>query len=262
MNTLLFDAGNTRFKWALLRGDRLGAQRAAPVGDLDAFAAWLERAPPIWRIVGVSAAGPPLERALRALLRRAERPAPDLLVASRQAAGIHNSYQEPARLGADRWAAMTAAWHLAGRRRHVCAVSIGTATTIDLVDAQGRHRGGLIAPGPALMLDALLGRTADLASRAALDSRQRVRASGAVIRPLAASTRAGIDAGCLMAAAGLVERTVAELSRSIGRRPAVYLTGGGSDAVAPLLHGATRLVPDLVLRGVAALAELPIRRRA
>jgi type III pantothenate kinase len=262
MNTLLFDAGNTRFKWALLRGDRLGVQRATPVGELAAFATWLARAPAIWRIVGVSVAGLPLERSLRALLRRAERPVPDMLVAGRTAAGIHNSYAEPGRLGADRWAAMAAAWQLGGRRRNVCAVSIGTAITIDLVDAAGQHRGGLIAPGPALMLDALLGRTADIATRAALDRRQRARSSSTVIRPLAASTRAGIDAGCLMAAAGLIERTVAELSGSLGRRPAVYVTGGGSEFVAPLLRGTTQLVPDLVLRGVAVLADLPIRQQA
>jgi type III pantothenate kinase len=157
---------------------------------------------------------------------------------------------------------MIAAWHLGGQRRNVCAVSIGTAVTVDLVDAGGRHRGGLIAPGPALMLDSLLGRTADIATRAALDSRRRSRAKQPVVRPLAASTLEGIDAGCLMATAGVVEVSVAELTRALGARPLVVLTGGGSDTIAPLLRRTTRLVPDLVMRGVAILAGLPIRQRA
>lgn len=262
MNTLLFDAGNTRFKWALLRKDSLGRQQAAPIDDFASFEKWLRKAPAIWRMVGVCTAGGRVEEALSALMRRLERPAPEFILARGAAAGVYNSYGEPARLGADRWAAMIAAWHLTGQRRAVCAVSIGTAVTVDLVDAGGRHRGGLIAPGPALMLDSLLGRTADIAARAKLDQRRSRAPRQPVLRPLAASTREAIDAGCLIATAGAVEATVAQLASSLGKRPAVVLTGGGADAIAPLLRQTTRQVPDLVLRGVAALSGLPIRQRA
>lgn len=258
MNTLLFDAGNTRFKWALLRDGRLGAQQATARTDLGTFERWLQRAPAAQRVVGVNVAGAAMERALRALLRRAGRPAPELIIASAAAAGLRNAYAQPARLGADRWAALAAAHHLAGARA-ACAVGIGTALTLDVADARGLHRGGLIAPGPQLMLESLLGRTADIAGRAALDPPARRR--GRLV-PLGRSTREAIDAGCLMSAAGLIDRSLDELARGLGRRPLLFITGGGSDAVVPLLRSRARVVPDLVLRGVALLAGVPIRQRS
>lgn len=260
MNTLLFDAGNTRFKWALLRDGRMGAQQATPRGELAAFERWLQRAPAVQRIVGVNVAGAAMERALRALLRRSQLPAAEFLVASKAAAGMSNAYAEPSRLGADRWAALAAAHALAGPRRAACAVGIGTALTLDLVDASGAHRGGLISPGPVMMLEALLGRTADIAGRAALDPPARRRKDR--IAPLGRSTREAIDAGCLMSAAGLIDSCMDELARGLGRRPVLFVTGGGSDAVVPLLRSRVRVVPDLVLRGVALLAGVPLRLRS
>ena len=83
-----------------------------------------------------------------------------------------------------------------------------------------------------------------------------------VVRPLADNTRAAIEAGCLTAAAGLIDRTVNQLTRELGVRPVVFVTGGGADSVLPLLKGACKPCPELVLRGVAVLADVPIRRRA
>lgn len=261
MNTLLLDAGNTRLKWALLRSSGMGAQQATGREDLGGFERWLQFAPPMERIVGVNVAGPAMERSLRAVLRRAGRPVPEFLVAGKAAAGVRNAYAEPARLGADRWAGLIAARQLAGTRRAACAVGIGTALTLDLVDASGAHRGGLISPGPLMMLEALLGRTADIAGRAALDPPARTRPRGR-IAPLGRSTREAIDAGCLMSAAGLIDASMDELARGLGRRPLLFVTGGGSDAVLPLLRSRATVVPDLVLRGVALLAGVPLRRRS
>jgi hypothetical protein len=42
-------------------------------------------------------------------------------------------------------------------------------------------------------------------------------------------------------------------------RPVVFLTGGGADRVAPLLNSACKPCPELVLRGVAVLADVPLR---
>src|SRR6187399_106823 len=62
---------------------------------------------------------------------------------------------DPQLLRVDRWVGAVAAWNLAGCYRAVCAISIGTALTIDVVDHDGVHRGGLIAPSPTLMLQSL-----------------------------------------------------------------------------------------------------------
>jgi type III pantothenate kinase len=267
MNTLLFDAGNSRIKWALVRDGRLGALQAAALDDITALQRWLARTPKIDRAVGVCVAGAAYERLLRTELRRVHHPAPEFLHSSEQAAGVRNGYREPWQLGADRWAGAVAAWHRAGCYRTVCAVSVGTALTIDLVDGDGHHRGGLIAPGPEMMLGSLLGKTHGIAERAApagARGRRRKPASErrAIVRPLADNTREAIEAGCLTAVAGLIDRTINQLTRELGVRPVVFLAGGGADVVRPLLKVASKPCPELVLRGVAAIADVPIRRRA
>lgn len=264
MNTLLFDAGNSRLKWALVRDGRLAPQRAVPRTGLDAFARWLARAPALERIVGVNVAGPAVQRALRSAARTAGAPAPEFITSTREAAGVRNAYAAPERLGADRWAAAIAAWHGAGCYRTVCAVSIGTALTLDLVDQDGHHRGGLIAPGPLLMRQSLLGSTADIAGRAAQDARRARRPAGArpLVPPLTGTTRDAIEEGAQAAAAGFIDRTVNQLTRTLRVRPVVFITGGASAEVIARIRSACKPCDDLVLRGVAAIAEVPIRRRA
>lgn len=256
MNTLLFDAGNSRIKWSLVRDGRLGALQAAALDDATSLRKWLARTAHIDRVTGVSVAGASYERRLKSALRHAGHPAPEFIRSSESAAGVRNGYREAWRLGDDRWAAAVAAWHRAGCYRTVCAVSVGTALTIDLVDHDGHHRGGLIAPGPEMMLASLLDKTHGIAERAARRGRTTRRAIG----PLADNTRDAIEAGCLTAAAGVIDRTINQLTRELGVRPVVFLTGGGAGSVQPLLKGAIRSCPELVLRGVAAIAGVPIRR--
>lgn len=262
MNTLLFDAGNSRFKWSLVREGRLAPQRAVARNALGEFAHWLTGAPRLDRVIGVNVAGTAVERALRSALRAAGQPRPEFITSTREAGGVRNAYTHAERLGADRWAAAVAAWHGAGCYRTVCAVSIGTALTIDLVDQDGDHRGGLIAPGPTLMRDALLDRTAGIAPRAALDGGSRRRKPARpLVPPLTGATQDAVEEGCLGAAAGFIDRTVNQVTRRLKVRPVVFITGGASAAVIERLRSACRPTDDLVLRGVAAIAEIPLRRR-
>ena len=263
MKTLLIDAGNTRVKWTVASAGRLAPVRAAPWTDTAPFSNWLDRAGDFERVVACSVAGPKAERTLRRLLRAAGTPAPEFVHSSAQAAGVRSGYREPRRLGDDRWVGAVSAWHLAGCFRAVCAISVGTALTIDVVDCDGVHRGGLIAPGPTLMLQSLLRDTAGIAPRAA--ARAAARRSGAdatgTLGLLATDTRQAIELGCLSAAAALVDRTVTDVTRRLKGRPVVFLTGGGAAAVAPLLRSACKQRDDLVLRGIALLAGIPVRRR-
>jgi type III pantothenate kinase len=265
-DTLLFDAGNSRLKWALVRDGRLGRQEACTHEDFPRFAGWLRRAPGVERVIGVNVAGAGLEKKLRSALHAADRPSPQFILSSAVAAGVKNGYAQPLQLGADRWAGLIAAWHRAGCYRTVCAASIGTAITLDFVDQDGYHRGGLIAPGPSLMLDALLNRTADIAPRAALASKRPRRGKPdtghGLVPPLGDATRSAIDEGCLAAAAGFIDRTMNQMTRRLGVRPVLFVTGGASEAVVQRLLSACKPCDDLVLRGVAVLGEVPIRRRA
>lgn len=252
---LLIDAGNTRLKWARLRGTRLG-----PTHALDWNARTMHRAvraalrTSADRVLVCSVAGTAFERALRRAARAAKRRTPQFVRSTRRAAGVRNGYLEPWRLGADRWVAMLGARELFGGRP-LCIVDIGTAFTLDLLDKQGRHRGGLIVPGPTLMVDSLLQDTAGIRRRAG----RRVRAHRHPVTPFGRSTRAGLLAGSAMACAALIERALQEARRELGGRPLLLLSGGAAPQVAPLLTVAYRHVDGLVLHGLALLARLDSR---
>lgn len=67
---------------------------------------------------------------------------------------LFNGYDDYEKLGADRWAAMVAARQLFPGR-FMAIVDAGTATTVDIVAANGQHRGGIIFPGVQIMINAL-----------------------------------------------------------------------------------------------------------
>jgi type III pantothenate kinase len=249
MTTLLVDIGNTRIKWARLAGDRPGRTRAAAHSGWRAadYARHLfAPARGIERVVVASVAGSKVNRALAAAARRAGAVAQFVTVA-RRAGGVTVGYVEPWRLGVDRFAAVVGA-HEIFSALPVCVVGVGTAMTIDLVDADGRHLGGVIVPAPKLMVETLLANTHGI--------RRRAR-GGAVggFGLFGRSTRDGIERGARYAAAALVDRAVEEASGPLGREPLVVLTGGDADLVRPLARSRCVTVPELVLRGLAVLSR-------
>ncbi len=250
MTTLLIDIGNSRIKWTLLRGTRLGRQQVLPLqgNGAAAFTALSARAGKATAVLAVSVAGQTRERTLARCLKAAGLPPPHFIASSPEAGGVRNGYRDVWRLGADRWVAAIGAWHEAGQRHPVCVIDIGTATTVDVVDAAGMHQGGLIAPGPSLMVSSLLKGTRGIAVRVQ-GSRRRDHS------PLATDTRNAILAGALEASAALIERCARQARQLHGRGTRVYLTGGGAAAVAPLLTLDCTVLPDLVLRGLAVFAR-------
>jgi type III pantothenate kinase len=164
------------------------------------------------------------------------------IVACAAQLGVTNSYKDPTRLGADRWAALIAA-----RARHtdaVCVVDCGTALTVDALDSKGVFRGGVILPGLALMRDALLRRT------------QGVRdAQGDEGSVFAQTTADGVVAGTLFGLVGAIDRILDEQAAMLGVAPQVLITGGDAQPVLALLRHAHQHVPDLVLEGVAHIVR-------
>lgn len=251
--TLLVDIGNTRIKWALLDGADLGRARAAVHSGwraadyarrLFAAARVPGRAPA--RAMVASVAGPDVNQAFATAARRAGVAARFVSV-PRRGGGVTVGYAEPWRLGVDRFAAVVGAHEIFGGVP-VCVVGVGTAMTIDLVDAEGRHRGGVIVPAPNLMVQTLLSQTHGI--------RRRAHGGAAGGRGIfGRSTRDAIERGSRYAAAALVDRAVEEGSGLLGREPLAVLTGGEGGAVRPLVRSRCIGVPDLVLRGLAVLAR-------
>jgi len=257
---LLLDVGNTRLKWALLRGEyRRGIQFSAK-GALG-LAALGGRGTAMRRLIGslgplvgievCNVAGPAVERQLRSIVRAAGLRAPRFRRSAHAAAGVRNAYAEPWRLGSDRWAALIGA-RAEHPGRSLCLVAIGTAMTIDLLDAGGRHRGGSIIPGPELMIDSLLERTAGIRRRAG--GRRASRATTAMNAALfACDTRGAVTAGAVKAAAALVHEAMRSARALLRRPPLLILSGGAAAVVARHLRLRYRREDDLALRGLAAL---------
>jgi type III pantothenate kinase len=244
---LLVDAGNTRIKWARLDGEQPGrAQAAAHAGwRVTDYARHLFGRRPEDLLVSC-VAGAAVQRALRQTARRAGVTVTFVRV-PRAGGGVRVGYRDPWRLGVDRFTGLVGAVSLLGATA-VCVAGVGTALTLDLVDARGRHRGGVIVPAPDLMVQTLFRHTHGI--------RRRAQGGARGTRQLfARSTREAVVQGGRYAAAALIERAVQEAARLLPRPPLVVLTGGGAHAIRPLLQTPAIGVPDLVLRGLAVLAR-------
>ena len=157
--------------------------------------------------------------------------------------GVVNGYEDPRQMGVDRWLAM-----LAAHREFSCAVCVvdaGTAVTIDQVDADGRHLGGVIVPGLGLMRRALLGETGRIGESVVNEA-----GSGTGRGVLGHSTDEAIDGGGLAAICGLIEQCAAELAGR-SRDNVLVVTGGDAVRIVPHLRVAVESRPRLVLRGLA-----------
>lgn len=269
---LLLDSGNSRLKWAISRNpyrpqapfaDKGVIELAALRHSTQPLLRLLRKHGPDTRIHACNVAGTAIQRSICAAAGSAGLPRPRFARSAAAAAGVVNAYAEPWRLGVDRWISLIGA-----RSQHpgraLCIVAIGSALTIDLLGADGRHHGGCIVPGPRMMIAALLTNTAGIRRRAGLSAPgalENALAQGerARTRPLlfAAATRPALLAGARYACAALIERAMKEARRSLGMTPRLIVGGGGADTIAPLLHRGYERQDDLVLRGLAVLAHSP-----
>jgi type III pantothenate kinase len=245
MSLLLLDIGNSALKWARAHGRQLldGGRFVHRDTDLQAYAdaSWKPADRPA-SIVVANVAGPAIAASLSAWAKQQWGLEPRFLVSGRAAGGVTNGYAVPETLGIDRWAALVGA--RATTPDAACVVDCGTAITVDLLDTQGRHRGGLIVAGIDLMQQVLQRNTVNLL----------VPLAQTAAAPLADNTADAIVSGSVYAAAAAIERIVRDMAAAAGGSVEVLLTGGDAGRVAPLLTLRYEQHPDLVLRGLAILA--------
>ena len=241
MSNWLFDLGNSRLKCAPLHGDGSLGEVVALAHAESSFLEDLQAALPAHGDSAClsSVASPALTTAVvETLASRYQRVS--LARSVSQLAGVRIAYAEPSRLGVDRFLTLLAArarapgaWLVAG---------VGTALTIDLLDAQGHHHGGRIAPSPGLMRQALQHAAAQLPMQ------------GGDYREFANDTLDALASGCEGAALGLIERSLRLATETPGEVPGLLLHGGGAAALAPHFPQA-RHAPALVLEGLALWAR-------
>lgn len=240
-DTWLFDLGNSRLKFAPLRDGGIG-DIVAIEHDGTAFASgWDARLPRELDAACVAAVAAPelCARLVGALAARGAQVSHARTLATLD--GLRIAYAQPERLGVDRFLALLGA-HARGARAAL-VVGVGTALTVDLLDAEGLHRGGRIAPSPDLMRAALHARAPVLPGR------------GGTYSEFAADTDDALASGCEGAALALLARSRDEAARLLGGEvPELLLHGGGAPALLPRLAGAVH-APALVLQGLARWAS-------
>lgn len=242
---LLLDIGNSRIKPALSTDGKLESLAPLDYRAVGVAAALAElRLPAAPRQVWIAnVAGAEVGAAAAAACQALWRMSPRLAASSATAFGIHNGYRDAGKLGVDRWLALLAAAARCGRP--VCVFGCGTAATVDAVDAAGMHRGGYIVPGPELM-HAVLERATD-----GIRVAQPVPPAAGFGR----STAECVSHGAALAIAALFDRVLDDLRAEQGVPVPAVLSGGGADRILPLLRHPVTHDPQLVLRGLALLAE-------
>ncbi|MCB2049681.1 MAG: type III pantothenate kinase [Novosphingobium sp.] len=252
---LAVDAGNTNVVFALYEGRTIKARwRIAtdPRRTGDEYAVWLMQLLAIGGFdrsqidqIIVSTVVPRALHNIEVLARNYFGLEPLIAGEGKTDYAIDIDVPNPKSLGADR--AVNA---IAAHARHsgdLIVIDFGTATTLDVIDFNGAYKGGIIAPGINLSLDALVGNTAKL-PRIAIE----VPESNSVI---GTTTETQMLIGVFWGYVAMMEGLIARMREEIGRPAKVIATGG----LAVLFDEATDIFdvvdPDLTLDGLALLAE-------
>jgi type III pantothenate kinase len=244
--TLILHVGNSRMKWGLFGPRGWLAHGVLPNSEIGTLSLrdW-QNLPRPGRAVGVNAAGEAARVRVESQVAR-WRVGVEWLVAPEVGGGVVNHYRPAAQLTADRWALLVAA-----RRRAkgselfpppCVVVNAGTVVTVDALDADGVFRGGLILPGPRLMLQSIAERSAAL------------KVPPGRFHEFPTNTSDSLATGAVQAVCGAIEQMRARL-RQVDVVVKCYLTGGAAHEIAPHLTGPLEVVDNLVLEGVLVLAS-------
>jgi type III pantothenate kinase len=257
MTFLAIDVGNTRLKWALYDTPAPGSpsavvgamplnQGAVFLETIDQLAEgdWKHLLPPT-HMLGCVVAGEAVRRRVEEQMELWD-VEPHWVSAQPAAAGVSNGYDHPHRLGADRWVAMIGArvrvlaqaQQKGTKPRPALVVMVGTAVTVDALDANGHFIGGLILPGFGLMLRALEMGTAGL----------KVPTGEVVQFPT--NTSDALMSGGAHAIAGAIERQVRRLQSLTGEEPVLLMSGGAAVKLAPITDLPFETVDTLIFEGL------------
>jgi type III pantothenate kinase len=248
MTILVVDIGNARIKWAV-QDDARWTDGPAQLRKGRAFKdiarpAWKDLEPP-QRVIVSNVAGRDFEKSVVTWVKRRWKLVPEFLRSEAELCGVSNAYQSPERLGADRWASLIAAHrHYRGA---AVIIDCGTAITIDALDGDGKHLGGLIVPGMELMTSALAGNAAGIELQGEAESQS--------VSLLGSCTESAVAGGVLYTAVALVDRVCQDLRAELGNKAHMLISGGDAERILPLLANRVNHDPNLVLKGLAVFAE-------
>ena len=234
---LLIDVGNSRIKCATWSGGELAQYQVFEHGS-DFNEAWYcyEGSS---RVIACNVAGPALGARVSEWCDK-NGLALTWVTSTDDISALYHCYEKPKTLGDDRWLAMAGARSLyAGS---VCVIDCGTATTVDVVDANGNHKGGAILPGVNTMRAALHQNTHGLPD------------ANAEVSVFSNNTENAITGGTAYALAAAIDRFVSEAKSQFGTELQSVVGGGEALLISPLLQQKCTVNTKLVLLGLAVAA--------
>jgi type III pantothenate kinase len=252
---LAIDAGNTNLVFALVEDGAIRARwRIAtdPRRTADQYAVWLHQLLQLEGhardVVDAVIIGTVVPRALHNLEVLASKYFHVQPLVAGQAPvewGVELDVAEPKTVGADRVLNAIAAH--AAHEGDLIVIDFGTATTFDVVDYSGAYKGGIIAPGINLSLDALVTAAAKL-PRIAIEAPKDRSVIGR-------TTEDQMHIGIFWGYVTMIEGLVARMKAEIGRPVRVISTGG----LAALFNNHTdvfdAIEPDLTIQGLSLLYQ-------
>jgi len=247
--SLLIDLGNTRSKWVWALDGKIDESTLGH-GNREEFLSSC-RLPgnirPARILVSSVASGENTARFISACEEQWGQPVRQLEALNIQA-GIVNAYENPITLGTDRWLAIVGAAHTHGMP--LVIMDLGTATTLDAVNDQGRHLGGLILPGPALMLKSLSSATAmKVPTGFRNEGTKSEKPEGPGTLP-ATSTSCAIREGVIAAQVGALNQFLRHVSAKLSSEPQLVVTGGAAEGILDRLGYDAVYDPWLVFKGM------------
>ena len=238
---LVIDIGNSRTKWALVSSDGALSEFEVCMNANIAKSYLNVAAQKADSALIANVAGAGLAQQISQLLSPLTI---NFLTATSQACGVTNGYADPAKLGADRWAALIAAWQRT--KRATLVVNAGTAITIDMLDEKGTFLGGTIMPGLRLMHESLSNNASQL------------NIEEGVVHNFPNNTQDAVATGNINAVAGAIGIMLKRLEKQCGWLPKLILSGGDANKIAEALKLNLKqviMIENLVLQGLVLLAK-------
>ena len=251
MSQLLIDIGSSAFKWSILQQGKLGAVESVLHAEIQLTdyldVAWREL--PVPQSIVVSLVGQDsLFATLATWCDQHWQQSVECITSQATLLGVSNAYTEPSQLGSDRWLGLLLAHHQ--YPGNSCIVNCGTALTIDVINADGAHLGGMILPGRYMMQTCLYDRSAGIARALQHDIDAETTHN-----LLATDTHSALAIGSLYAAVSLIDRFCVDIEAELQTPVQCLITGGDARDTQELLQCQTIYVDNMVLQGLALLCE-------
>jgi type III pantothenate kinase len=245
---VLVDIGHNRIKWAVFNQNNLSEQISYEynlknyikiISEL--VNGWVVLPKPPSRILISSVAEKEFNANLEQQIWDSYELEPEYLVPGKSFQKLKNGYSEPDLLAIDRWLSLVGAYSLNNNKKSIhsafCVIDCSTAITVDAVDSNGKHLGGLIIPGIRLMEQSLITNTKSIKSNKELVSNHNACDQSINKNSfLANNTNHAMIGGIYYAVVTYIENIVADLVALINSNYKVYLTGRDADQLINMLN--------------------------